>query len=303
MHKRSNLQIRDPYVVKYNDYYYMYNTKGPNTVFYYKSKDLNNWEECGTAVEIPKDDDFWAETDVWATEVHEYNSKFYLFVSHLGKSKKRGTQVYVSKTPAGPFKPTKNGPITPFEQSCIDATLFIDDNETPYIVYSHDWPDCFDESKNAYVGEIWAAQVDKELLNIVGEPFMLFKSDESIISKNTPDEWDSEGKHNKRFGSDGPFIQKMKNGKLYMTWSPYLNDNYVVLSVISESGDIKGPWVHSDTPLFDNNGGHAMFFDDFDGNRIMSIHAPEAYNLERAHFYRVTETSNGFSIEEEISFD
>ncbi len=304
MHKRLDLRIRDPFVVLYNGYYYMYNVKGSDSVFYYKSNDLNNWDECGVSFTIPKADSFWAYTDVWASEVHKYKNKYYIFVSLLGKDEKRGTQVAVSKTPAGPFIPVKNGPITPRDLSCIDATFFVH-NDTPYILYSHDWPDCYNEEKDVFVGEIWAAEVDENLIDIVGEPFKLFASDDSPISKKTPDVWfDSiHNKNQKRYGSDAPFLQKLKNGKLFLTWSPYLNDNYVVLSAISENGDIRGPWKHSNIALFDNDGGHAMFFEDFSGRKIMSIHSPERYMLERAHFYHMIEAPDGFEIKEELPFN
>ena len=68
----------------------------------------------------------------------------------------------------------------------------------------------------------------------------------------------------------------------FLTWSPYPIDHYIVAGAISESGSIKGPWKHYDTPLFDRNGGHAMFFDDSEGKKKMCIHCPERPPFERA---------------------
>jgi hypothetical protein len=84
-----------------------------------------------------------------------WNGKYYLFVSVLGKNGLRGTEISVSDTPDGIFTPLADRPATPLDQSAIDGTLFCEDG-IPYIVYSRDWPHCFDEEATAYVGEIWA---------------------------------------------------------------------------------------------------------------------------------------------------
>ena len=154
MLKRSDIRVRDPYIVFEDGRYYLYATTGETTMSYYTSEDMENWELGGTAFEIPAD--FWAYKDVWASEVHKYRGRFYLFVSLLGKNGLRGTQIAVADTPAGPFLPLTDRAVTPAAQSCIDGTLYVQDS-VPYIVYSHDWPDNFVEEKGAYVGEICAA--------------------------------------------------------------------------------------------------------------------------------------------------
>ena len=103
-----------------------------------------------------------------------------------------------------------------------------------------------------------------------------------------------------RYGSDAPFLQKLSDGSLLLTWSPYLQNNYVVLPVVSKNGDIKGPWEHLPEPLFDQNGGHAMFFRDLEGRNIMCLHAPEKGPLERACLFEVAETDGVMKIVKEI---
>ncbi len=298
MIKRADMRIRDPYIVPYKGVYYVYKTVADMSLVYFKSTDLENWEEGGTVFSITEDS--WATRDLWASEIHEYKSKFYLFTSSLGRNGLRGTQVSVSETPEGPFIPLKNGPLTPEGQSCIDGTLYVDDSGVPYIVYSHDWPDNYIKEKSAYVGEICAAQVDEDLVNIVGEPFRLFASDESPISYKTPHNIIYKDEKTKRYGSDGPWIEKLSTGGLFLAWSPYLENNYVVLPVISESGDIRGPWKHLDEPFFADNGGHAMFFRDFDGSLKMALHAPEAPPMERMHIFNIEEKDGTLAITEEV---
>lgn len=286
MPRRDELRVRDPFVVAYEDTYYLYVGKADNTVYCYTSNNLEDWQEMAAVFTIPKDS--WSYRDVWAPEVHRLNGKFYLFVSLKGRNGLRGTQVAVSDTPVGPFVPVTNRPITPAGHSCIDATLFVD-GDVPYIIYSHDWPDNYVKDKDAYIGEIWAAQVDSDLINIVGEPFRLFASDESPISSKTPHHIEYDGKKTIRYGSDAPFMQRMTGGELLLTWSPYLDGNYVVLSVVSQSGNIRGPWKHLPEPLFDKNGGHAMFFKTLEGKQMMCLHQPECPPMERTHFFYVEE--------------
>ncbi len=295
--KRKDIRVRDPFILLDHNCYYMYVSASATSLSYYMSSDLENWEFGGIAFEIP--DNFWAYKDVWAAEVHRYNDKFYLFVSLLGKNGLRGTQIAVSDTPKGPFVPVAECAATPKEQSCIDGTLYVQ-NGTPYIIYSHDWPDNYIAEENAYVGEICAAQLSDDLTETVGEPWVLFASNQSPISKATPHHIVYNNKSSIRYGSDAPFVQQLSNGALFLTWSPYLNDNYVVLSVISANGNLKGPWRHCPVPLYDKNGGHAMFFNTIDGKHCMCLHAPEHAPDERARIFEVGEEGGTLSVIKEI---
>ena len=297
MLKRNEIRVRDPYIVLDNGCYYLYATTGDTTLSYYTSTDLENWQPGGVAFEIPQD--FWAYRDVWAAEVHKYRGRFYLFVSLLGRNGLRGTQIAVADTPAGPFLPVADHAATPLSQSCIDGTLYVEDG-IPYIVYSHDWPDHFVPEKDAYVGQICAARLSEDLTAMVGTPWVLFDSDESPISKATPHRMMWENKMVTRYGTDAPFFRTLSNGTLLMTWSPYLQDNYVVLSVISPSGRLRGPWTHVAKPLFKDNGGHAMFFHRADGVLCMCLHAPEAPMLERAHIYEMAEKDGLLVVKKEL---
>lgn len=292
--------MRDPFILNEQGCYYLYATTGETTLSYYCSNDLENWEPGGVAFEIPKD--FWAYKDVWAAEVHKYREKFYLFVSLLGKNELRGTQIAVADTPKGPFVPVVNRAVTPLEQSCIDGTLFVQDG-VPYIIYSHDWPDCYCSAENIYVGEICAAQLNTDLTAIVGEPWVLFASNKAPASKAAPHAMMYLGRQCVRYGSDAPFVQKLSNGSLLLTWSPYLKDRYVVLSAVSRSGSLKGPWEHLPKPLYSEDGGHAMFFCSNEGKHCMCLHAPEKYMEERAHIFEVAEKDGTLCILKELEFE
>ena len=310
---RKDIRVRDPYIVVYNDKYYMYVTTGEKSLSYYYSTDLDNWELGGVCFEIPEDS--WAFKDVWAAEVHKYNDKFYMFVSLLAKEYPQGTlgfgvdapgceyskggfratQVAVADTPEGPFIPIVNNGVTPGDRSCIDGSLYVD-NGVPYLFYSRDWVQHYVESEKAYIGEIWCAKLTDDLSSMIGEPFRVFASNEAPLSKERPDR----NPKFVRYGSDAPFVQKLSGGSLFLTWSPYLDDHYVVLGAVSKSGKVDGEWTHLDTPVFENDGGHAMFFTDLEGRLCMCLHAPEKWTQERAHIFEMEECGGVLKIVKEL---
>ena len=296
--KREDIRIRDPFVIAEGGVYYIYSStcsRDGTTVEVYKSRDLENWDEPTVVYRMAKDS--WKEKELWAPEVHRYLGKYYLFVSILGKNGLRGTEISVSDTPDGIFEPISDRPATPPTQSCIDGTLFVD-GETPYIVYSHDWPDNYVAEKDVYVGEICAVELSRDLRKPVGEPFVLFASSDVPYSAAAVTPTSYLGKRLMRYGSDAPFVRRLKNGKIFLTWSPIPANNYVVLGALADS--IRGPWTHIDAPLYDNNGGHAMFFTDFDGTEKMVLHQPEKPMLERARIIPVVERDAGFVPESAI---
>ena len=287
MIKRIDLRIRDPYIVAKDGKYYLYkslNLEKPERVVVHVSEDLENWSEEKTVYTFPEDS--WKDAEIWAPEVHEYLGKFYIFLSIKGKNGLRGTEISVSDTPDGIFTPIANRPATPLDKSCIDGTLFVD-GDTPYIIYSRDWPNNFIKEKGVYVGQIWGQELSKDLTTPVGEPFLMFESNECPYSLERPATGIWEDKPMVRYGSDAPFINRLSNGKLFLTWSPYPNNNYVILGAVADG--IKGKWKHIDKPLYDNNGGHAMFFTTFDGKRKVCMHQPEAWMKERALILDVIE--------------
>ena len=283
MIKTEDLRIRDPYIVLHNGFYYLYRSYN-NAIWVLKSDNLNEWEEIAKVYEISEDS--WAERDLWAPEVHLYEGKFYMFLSLLGKNGLRGTEISVSNTPDGKFTPIASRPATPLDKSCIDGSLIIDGGK-PYMVYSRDWPDNYIKEIDAYMGQICAVELSKDLTEPVGEPFLLFNSDECPYSAvaAAPTEW--EDGIVMRYGSDAPFVQRLSSGKLFLTWSPIPDNNYVVIGAVADN--IKGPWKHCEKPVYDKNGGHAMFFTDKEGKAKMCLHGPECEPNERAVILDVIE--------------
>jgi hypothetical protein len=54
----------------------------------------------------------------------------------------------------------------------------------------------------------------------------------------------------------------------------------------ADSDSIRGKWVHRGS-RFDFDGGHAMIFESLEGERLISLHAPNRAGLERAALYEI----------------
>ena len=279
MLKRQDIRIRDPYILtdKEKGCYYMYGTTAllpdslaaKDSFVVYKTYDLENFEDPKT-VFCGADIGFWANRDFWAPEVHRYNGKYYLFGSCKADGKCRATHIFVCDTPDGTFVPLSETPPTPSDWECLDGTLWVE-NGIPYMVFCHEWI----QVKN---GEMCAMPLKEDLSAPVGEPVLLFRAtDEPAIAEGKPAD--------ANFITDGPFLYR-EGDKLKMIWSShtYLKQ-YVVLEAESESGSVLGPWKQKGS-RFDFDGGHAMLFESLEGKRMISLHAPNKKNLERACFFK-----------------
>lgn len=275
MIKREDIRIRDPFIYtdKEEGCYYMYGTTAliPGTMSTnpsfscYKTYDLENFE--GPFVIFDgSGDDFWADRDFWAPEMHKYNGKYYLFATCYNPKFGRGTQIFVCDTPDGKYKPMTERPITPAGWDCLDGTLYID-NGKPYMVFCHEWSQVGD-------GEILAMPLKDDLSAPDGEPVLLFKASEN------PEVWELE-KGKGTYVTDGPFLWN-EDGKIKMIWSSFNEFDYMVLE--AEADSLLGKWKHSGSK-FDFDGGHAMLFNTLEGKRMISLHRPNMADLERAFFY------------------
>lgn len=140
--KRTQINIRDPFVLRENGTYYLYGTRAANfgrsTAGFdvYKSADLENWSEATECFNSQKHN---LNTQVnWAPEVHKYNGRFYMFATFTQENGLRGTYILSSDSPEGPFIPYSSGAVTPCDWECLDGTLYIDKNGVPYLVFCHE---------------------------------------------------------------------------------------------------------------------------------------------------------------------
>jgi hypothetical protein len=256
-------------------------------------------------------DGMWANPaqGAWAPEVHAHRGRYYLFVTLHNRDRlidqgsgdwgvgvthdgtaypphMRGTQVFVSDSPAGPFAPIPDGadgPHTPEDFMTLDGTLFVEDG-VPWMVYCHEWIQLID-------GTLEAVRLKPDLSASIGEPIHLFKaSDAPWIAVR--------GKVNQKANicvTDGPFLYLTKHGRLLMLWSRYREGSYVQTVAFSESGRLHGPWRQCD-PTVGGDSGHGMLFTTFEGRLMLVLHQPFRYPLSRAKLYEMEDTGDSVRV-------
>ena len=295
---RKDIYCRDPYIVvdQKNNCYYLVRSAASNVfdiegnaiggVEIFTSRDLEMWEGPHKVLDVPADN--WITGTIWAPEMHYYKGKYYIFATlntnliwkDLNDGRPayhfRGTQVFWSKSPFGPFKAFDKTPCTPMDQMCLDGTLWVEDGQ-PYMVYCHEWVEVYD-------GEMVAVKLKKDLSGPDGNPMRLF------CASAAP--WAPKDKGNVDFITDGPFLYKTKTGKLLMIWSSFSETGYTVGIAESVTGKIAGPWKQQEKPLYSKDGGHAMIFKSLDGRLMMSLHSPNGGGAERAHFIEIEDMGN-----------
>ena len=273
--KLNEIHLRDPFIlpVQSERRYYLYGTNGPNPwdnplgFDAYVSEDLETWEGPISVFRPPHD--FWADRSFWAPEVVFHQGRYYMTASFTLThwSHRRGTQILVSDSPSGPFVPHSNGPVTPEGDVSIDGTLFWDENEQPWMIYCH-------ERMQVTDGLMCAIPLSADLTQSIGAKHDLFRASTAtwahVIDEN-------------QYTTDGPFLFKAPDGQLLMLWSSFHNGIYAQGLSRSRSGKVLGPWTHDPTPIFGQDGGHGMVFQDWDDNLILVLHAPGmTYGEERA---------------------
>jgi beta-xylosidase len=301
----QDIRIHDPWILAHaaSKTYYLYtSSRDPETrrsgVKAYQSRDLKHWTGPREVFQVP--DGIWANPThgTWASEVHAYRGRYYLFVTlhnndavfakppevwrpnHL-----RGTAVAVADSPDGPFELIKrDGPHPPREFMTLDGTLHIDPDGQPWMVYCHEWIQKID-------GTISAIRLTDDLAATSGEPLHLFKGSDApwLNASLKPDA------SQLSYVTDGCQLYRTREGSLVMLWSSYRNGVYIETQARSKSGKLAGPWEQLD-PLVDGDSGHGMFFDTFDGQRMLVVHRPFGKPTTRAKLYDVEDAGDRFRI-------
>ncbi len=256
--------VRDPCVVYDGEKYYMYGTGLASGLGYgcVTSDDLKTWSEPFNVYTFPEE--IGAQGDCWAPECHYYNDNYYLFATYRGSNGLRGCSIFKSETPAGPFEMITDGHITSSEWHAIDATLYVDENGDPWIVYVREWVSAPNET-----GTFEVARLSDDLTEIISEPVEIFNAKAPYWSDSRV--------------TDGCWVYKMKStGSLIMLWSSSDTSGYNVGMARSESGNILGPWEQITTRLYSYqysqtyDGGHASIFTNKDGQMMISFHGPNS---------------------------
>ncbi len=262
----SDFRIRDPYILADDASQKYYTLRSDNGFVLYESEDLKKWRKVGKC--FAPAPDFWGKRDFWAPDLVKYGGKYYIFSTFspaenthetlIGPQGERACSILVSDKVDGPYKPLVNAPITPKGWICLDATLYVDGDGQPWMLFCREWIQVRD-------GEMYAQKLSKDLKKTVGKPILLFKASSYRYARDGV------------CVTDAPVVNRSPDGTLYMTWSTQDNrGGYVIALAVSESGKIEGPWVQLEPLNPKEDGGHAMVFKAFDGRTMISYHAPNS---------------------------
>ena len=278
--KRTDINIRDPFVLVHEGAYYLYGTRGatcwgPADGFdVYVSRDLENWD--GPHVCFHNDGSFWADRNYWAPEVYLYQGSFYMFASFKKDGVRRGTAVLKADSPLGPFRPHSDGCVTPRDWECLDGTLYVSKAGVPYMVFCHEWVQAGD-------GEVCAIELTSDLSAPVSEPKLLFHASDAAWCKVMHHSSGIEG-----CVTDGPFFWRTADGTLLCLWASFSQGGYTEGVAVSSNGEIDGVFTQVD-PLFMDDGGHGMVFRALDGQLYLTLHSPNTKLEERPFFHPIEE--------------
>lgn len=278
--KRTEINIRDPFVLVEGGKYYLYGTRGPTCwgeadgFDVYVGEDLENWS--GPHPCFVNNGSFWADRNYWAPEVYAWRGAYYMFASFKGPGLCRGTAILRADGPLGPFRPHSAGRVTPGDWECLDGTFYVSRSGKPYMVFCHEWVQVGD-------GEVCALPLKEDLSGPAGEPRLLFRASDAP--------WTRELRHSSgRVGrvTDGPFLWRTAAGELLCLWASFSDQGYTEGLARSDNGEIDGHFTQIE-PLFWEDGGHGMVFRALDGQLYLTLHSPNAHLEERPAFYPLKE--------------
>lgn len=232
----------DPFLLCFDNGYYLYATNAQDGFRVFFSRDLNEWEDRGYCL---KKGDAIGNGGFWAPEVMARNGKFYMVYvadEHLA--------VAESTSPLGPFVQCEKKRLS--EEKAIDGHFFTDDDGTVWLYYV----------RLRHGNEIYVAKMNDSLSAIdeANEKFLLAAEEE----------WECKDCR----VAEGPFVLK-HNGKYYLSYSanhtrsPY----YAVGYAVADSPC--GPFVkYEGNPILHmtnkvNGVGHHSFAPSKDGKELI----------------------------------
>lgn len=286
----DSIRLSDPFILadKKTSMYYMTGTGG----MLWKSSDLEKWTGPYRVAQTDSTSWMGPRPMIWAAELHAYKNKYYYFATFTNRNVKidsvrgntierRACHVLVSDQPEGPYVPMKDSVYLPANKPTLDATLWIDKDKKPYMVYCWEW-------LQNWNGTIEKIVLKPDFSGTFGEGKILFRAGDSPWSK----EKDEQGNDKPNKVTDGPFLFKTQTGKLGMLWTSWIHDVYTQGVAYSASGTLDGPWIQETAPITAPNFGHGMLFRTLEGKLLMALHSHKNVNGRYLRFPRLFEVDD-----------
>ncbi len=283
----DSIRLSDPFVLADTEtgLYYMTGTGGK----LWKSPDLRNWAGPFDVVETDPNSWMGPKPAIWAAEIHRHNGKYYYFATFTNpdviidtvddrKIERRACHVLVSDSPEGPYRPVSEANYLPANKPTLDATLWTDTDNKPYMLYCHEWIQNND-------GTVEKIELAPDFSTTLGEGKVLFRASDSPWSREKLN-----GKTCPNRVTDGPYVFRTDTGRLGMIWTSWVYNVYTQGVAYSESGTLDGPWIQEPDPITPPDFGHGMIFTDFQGRKLMALHSHKdinGYYLRIPHFFPI----------------
>ncbi len=257
--------IGDPFVLLYEDTYYMYATSSGDGFRVWTSRDLKSWEDRGLCYR--REGSFGYEC-FWAPEVvRRSDGKFVMhFTARWKKNSSLRTGVAVADSPLGPFvEPEPGQPMFDAGYATIDAHCFTDADGRNYLLYVRDVAENIDEA-GIHRSEIYLAPVDESLTKLTGEGTMILTPSGAQETTLGKDWW----------WNEGPFVLLHK-GKYYLNYSYNCYDMREYSVGVAVADQISGPYEKVDRNLLRprdglSGPGHNAYFRTREGQLMCAFH-------------------------------
>jgi len=227
-----NIHMGDPFVLLDNGAYYLYGTTGGAGFKAWKSTNLMNWEPLRNV--FTRTEKSWGNSSFWAPEVCSYRGKYYMTYSASGINEKGKFKLClaISDRPEGPFTDIKTPWLEFSDWSCIDASLFIDNDSVPYLFF--DKVGVIEDPWHLF-GIIYMVRLTEDLMTAETAPELVAQADQ---------QWEEMDPKYKSSCNEGAFVFR-SNNKYYLTYSSghYLSQKYGIGYSTADSPF--GPWTKS----------------------------------------------------------
>lgn len=238
-YRTSIENIGDPFVLKYQDMYYVYATSSSQGFMVWQSEDLKNFAKPVLAYQMT--DRSFGYKDFWAPEVVYHNNQFVMhYTARDQKTDKLLIGVATSKSPMGPFIDVYDkSPMFDFGYAAIDGNAFINPGQN-YFYYVRDCSMNIIDGK--HISEIYVAKLSDDLYSV--------KDPIKVLTPSAPYELDDSPYAPSHYWNEGPFMLKHED-IYYLMYSInfYRDPKYAICVATSKTP--QGPFHKYDEPLID----------------------------------------------------
>jgi beta-xylosidase len=294
------IHLGDPFALRVDSTYYLYGTRDTDRGFpVYRSEDLQHWETLGYAYR--RTDRSYGRRAFWAPEVTAYRGKYYMTYSAIGPVDSLGYRLCLaeSPTPAGPFIDLRTPWLTYPGWKTIDAHIFIDRDDTPYLFFNR--VGIRGQGRQMY-GNIYVVQLSEDLTRAETKPKL-------VVAASQP--WEAADPQYNSNANEGAFVFR-EGDTYYLTYSSghYKSPRYGI--GVATAPSPLGPWTKSEAnPLLQSDyavgrsgPGHASITTSPDGRTrylVYHVHAdpdnPGPDRTVRVVELRITADGGGLELE------